>query len=130
MIRSKAFLVDMFMIGMPISYLVIYIIMGGGHGFASNKITGWGIIVGIHAPIYIALLNFKSQTPGMKAYGLKLVTIKAQSNPGFLQILLRYILTPLSIFSIIGVLTIKIRKDGLGLHDVLSGTKIIYTNTK
>jgi len=39
--KFKAFLIDNFMLLMPIMYVVFYLIMGGRSGFAEHKIYGW-----------------------------------------------------------------------------------------
>lgn len=129
-VRMKSFLVDMFMIGMPVAYLVIYVIMGSGHAFAQDKLLGWGLIFALHAPICLLFLAIKSQTPGMRAYDLTLSSIHSKTKPLFLQVLLRYFLTPISIISIFGVALVFFRKDKMALHDLLSGTQNIYMTSK
>lgn len=70
--RFKAFLTDTFLITTPILYIVIYLIMGSGQEFAENRSLGWGIIFTVHF-IIIAIFWLKNgQTPGLKAYDLKL----------------------------------------------------------
>ena len=128
--RTRAFLVDTFMISMPIAYLVIYLIMGGGSGFEHNKTMGWFIIVVLHAPIILLLWTLKGQTPGMKAYELEIKRISSDLRPSSLQLLIRYVATPISILSIVGVLIATWRKDKLTLQDILSGTQLINVKAK
>lgn len=126
--RTKAFLVDTFMITMPIAYFVIYVVMSGGKGFEANKELGWLIILLLHAPVIISLWFFKSQTPGMKGYEIAIASLTdEQTKPSFINLALRYAIMPLSIISVVGVLMAKFRKDKLTLHDLISKTKIINT---
>lgn len=121
--RLKIFLIDTFMIMMPILYFVIYIIMGGGAGFAADRLVGWSYVFALHAPTIIALWVIKGETPGLKAYNMKLVPLKG-SKISLLQALIRYCLTPLAILSVVGVASTLWRKDRKALHDLLSLTTI------
>ncbi len=112
---------------MPIAYLVIYVIMGGGKGFEAQKLIGWGLILALHAPITILLWWYKDETPGMRGYNLTLTSLDGVTKPIFIQLILRYIFTPVSILSIAGVVMANYRKDKLTLQDLISGTKPIHT---
>lgn len=91
--RFKAFLTDTFLITTPILYIVIYLIMGSGQEFADNRSLGWGIIFAVHF-IIIAIFWLKNgQTPGLKAYDLKLVDSKTESKVSILQAIIRYAAT-------------------------------------
>ncbi len=122
--RLKAFLTDTFMITMPIMYIVIYLIMGSREEFKAHMGAGWLYILIPHFIIIVTLWSVKGQTPGMKAYEIKVVN-KNLKNPNFFQSTLRYILMPISILSIIGVLIAFFRKDRQTMHDLLSGTLTI-----
>lgn len=75
--RFKAFLTDSFLITTPIIYIVMYLILGGGTEFSENRALGWGgIILALSALIIIFFWSVKFQTPGMKAYSLKIVNSK------------------------------------------------------
>lgn len=88
--RFKAFLTDTFLITTPILYIVIYLIMGSGQEFADNRSLGWGIIFAVHF-IIIAIFWLKNgQTPGLKAYDLKLVDSKTETRVSVLQAIIRY----------------------------------------
>ena len=122
--RLKAFLTDTFMITMPILYIVIYLIMGSREEFRAHMAKGWLYIVVFHYISVMLLWIFKAQTPGMKAYGIKIVS-KNLKKISFLQATIRYFLMPISILSIVGVLIAFFRKDRQTLHDLLSFTLLI-----
>ena len=71
--RLRAFLTDTFLITTPILYIVIYLIMGSGEAFSEDRIKGWSIILIVHLLLIIFFWFVKSQTPGLKAYDLKIV---------------------------------------------------------
>lgn len=123
--RFKAFLIDTFLITMPIFYIVIYLVMGSGAEFAQNRALGWSIILAIHiVAIFIFWLK-KAQTPGLKAYNLKLVDSKTLKKISFFQALIRYFATGFSIISIFFFLTPYFNKERKTFQDIVSRTKII-----
>lgn len=122
--RIKAFLTDTFMITMPILYIVIYLIMGSREEFRAHMGKGWLYIVIFHYIIVVSLWIFKSQTPGMKAYDIKIVS-KNLKKINIIQATIRYFLMPISILSIIGLLIAFFRKDRQTLHDILSFTLMV-----
>ncbi len=124
--RLKAFLIDTFMITMPIIYIVIYLVMGSREGFREHMGQGWLYIIIPHMIIVVGLWRFKGQTPGMRAYDIKIVTFHNPKKPiTLLQAMLRYILMPISIVSIVGILLPFFRKDRQTLHDILSWSMLI-----
>ncbi len=123
--RFKAFLTDTFLITTPILYIVIYLVMGSGQEFAENRTLGWGIIFAIHF-IIIAIFWLKNgQTPGLKAYDLKLVDNKSLARISVLQVIIRYAATLASVISIFFMFTPYINKERKTFQDILSNTKII-----
>ncbi len=124
--RMKAFLTDTFMISMPIIYIVIYLVMGSREEFRDNMATGWLYILIPHFLIVTLLWSFKGQTPGMKAYEIKVVRWREPKKlPNFLQATIRYFTLPISILSVVGIIVALFRKDKQTLHDLLSLTKTI-----
>ena len=121
--RLKAFLTDTFLITTPIFYLVIYFLMGGGEEFAQNRSVGWGLIFLFHFIIIAFFWLKNSQTPGLKAYSLKLRS-KNETPLTFIQIVVRYIVTLLSVVSIFLLLIPFFREDKQTLQDILSNTYI------
>ena len=123
--KFKAFTTDLFMLLMPILYIVIYLVMGGREGFATSMLEGW-IYVLIPNFIVVFLFFWRSgQTPGCRAYDIELVDMKSLAKPHPLAIVLRYYFEIISIFLLFGVVMMFFRRDHLGLHDLLSGTILI-----
>lgn len=123
--RSKAFLLDSFMLLMPIMYMVFYIFMGSREEFGAHKVYGW---IQILVPLVLiqTFLLFKfGQTPGFRAYDLYLIDENTKQKPHLGIILFRNICVILSFFSIFGWLMMFFRKDRKALHDLLSNTAVI-----
>ncbi len=124
--RLKAFLTDTFMITMPIIYIVIYLVMGSREDFHEHMGEGWLYIIIPHMLIVTLLWSIKGQTPGMKAYDIKIVRWSEPAKlPNLLQSFVRYVAMPLSIFSLVGILIALFRKDKQTLHDLISLTRLI-----
>jgi len=123
--RLKAFLIDTFLVTTPIVYIVIYFIMGGGEGFAQNKTLGWSIILVVVFLILISLWLTKGQTPGLKAYEIKLVDTNTKGKINFFQALIRYLVTLFAILLIIPLFYAFFNKNRKTIQDILSSTIII-----
>ncbi len=119
--RIKAFLTDSFMIFMPIIYIVFYVIMGSREEFRAHMLQGWVYIFIPHFVITSIFLYIKNQTPGYKAYDLKLVNFRYK-KPTILQITIRYIVFNITIFIFVLLFVPFFLKSRLGLHDILSRT--------
>lgn len=119
--RIKAFITDTFMLMMPILYIVFYLVMGSREEFEQNMLMGWIYIFVPHFLIIFGFWFFKSQTPGYKAYSIKLVDNNLK-KPSALKLILRYFLFSLSIILVAGIFLCFVRKDKKNLHDFLSGT--------
>ncbi len=124
--RLKAFLTDTFMITMPIFYIVIYLVMGSREEFRAHMAQGWLYILIPHYLIVTTLWSLKGQTPGMKAYDMKLVRLNDRGLPNFFQATIRYIAMPISILSIVGVAIALFGKERLTLYDYISFTGPIH----
>ncbi|XPV68716.1 MAG: RDD family protein [Halarcobacter sp.] len=122
--RLKAFLTDSFLITTPILYIVIYFIMGSGAEFAENRLSGWAMILATHSIIIILFWAIKQQTPGMKAYKLKLVTSKLEKVT-IIHILIRYITTLIALVSIFLLFIPFFNKEKKTFQDILSNTILI-----
>jgi uncharacterized RDD family membrane protein YckC len=123
--KIKAFITDSFMLLMPIMYIVFYLVMGGREAFGEDKLTGW---IYIFIPLVIVQTLFlakTAQTPGYRAYNLRLIDESTGEKPSFLIILFRNLCALLSFFSIIGWVMMFFRKDRKTLHDLLSHTAVI-----
>ena len=125
-LRLKALLTDTFMITMPILYIVIYLVMGDREGFREHMGQGWLIILTLHMIITLTFWKLKAQTPGMKAYDLFLYDPQTDGKPGIVKLILRYVMLQTSILSFFGIFLPIFMRDKKGLHDLISGTCIIY----
>ncbi|BAF70949.1 RDD family protein [Nitratiruptor sp. SB155-2] len=128
--RLKAFLTDTFMITMPIMYIVIYLVMGSREGFREHMAAGWLYIIIPHYLIVTFLWTIKGETPGMRAYDMKIIRWNSLENPNFFQSTIRYIAMPFSILSIVGVVIAFFRKDKATFHDLISLTRMIHVPKK
>ena len=123
--RLKAFLTDTFLITTPIFYIVIYLIMGSGEEFAQNRTMGWGIIFAVHALIILIFWLKNGQTPGLKAYDIKLVDNNTKQRVSVIQVLVRYTTTLFAVVSIFLLFIPFFNKDKKTFQDILSNTIII-----
>lgn len=124
LMRAKAFLIDIFLLYVPIVY-VSYFLLGSKEAFKDNQVViflCWalfGIIQGI-------FLRVKAQSPGLKAYDLYLIDKNTGRKLSFLRIILRYIIFLIGCaFFFIGLFISFMRKDTLTLHDLLSQSYIV-----
>ena len=125
--RAKAFITDGFMLMMPIMYVVFYFVMEGREGFAANKLLGWVYILVPLVFVQIVFLAKSNQTPGMRAYDIRLVDARTLAPPTFGQIVLRQIIAPLSRLGF-GWIFLYLRADHRQPHELLSRTALIITD--
>ena len=123
--RLRAFLTDTFLITTPILYIVIYLIMGSGEAFSEDRIKGWSIILAIHLLIIIFFWFVKGQTPGLKAYELKIVDALTKNRISFVQSLIRYSATIFVVVSFFLIFLPFLRKDTKTFQDLISNTIIV-----
>ena len=123
--RLKAFLTDTFLITTPIFYIVIYLIMGSGADFAQNRSLGWSIILIIHSLIILIFWLKNGQTPGLKAYDIKLVDNTTKQRVSVIQVLIRYITTLFAVISVFLLFVPFFNKNKKAFQDILSNTVII-----
>lgn len=124
--RIKAFITDMFMIYAPILYIITYVFMGGKDNFLSSQFAPL-IGMTLYGFIYAILLTKFGQTPGKKAYTIKVVDVKTKENISFFRAVLRFISFLFSATVLLGLLVPFYRKDNRALHDLISGTMVITT---
>ncbi|SHO80214.1 Putative integral membrane protein [hydrothermal vent metagenome] len=125
--RFKAFLTDLFMLLMPILYFVVYIVMGSREDFHSNMMMGWLYIIIPNFIIVVIFFVKKAQTPGCKAYNIKLVSIDGK-RASLGAIILRYYIELLVIVSVVLLFIPYFRKDKKTLQDIISATYFIKTD--
>ena len=123
--RLKAFLTDTFLITTPILYIVIYLIMGSGAEFAQNRAMGWTIIIAVHATIILIFWLKNGQTPGLRAYELRLIDNVTKQRVSVIQVIVRYLATFFAVISIFLLFIPFFNKDKKSFQDILSNTIII-----
>ncbi len=119
--RIKAFITDMFMIYMPILYIITYVFMDGKDDFQSSQFAPL-IAVTIYGLIYATFLSKFGQTPGKKAYNIKVINSINHKNINFFQAILRFIAFLFTATTLLGLLLPLYRKDKKTLHDILAST--------
>ena len=123
--RFKAWIVDIFMVYIPLLYITTYLILDGKDAFQSNQLA-----IFADTAVFGLILAFfwakNGQSPGLRAYDLRLIDIKTKTCPTFLRSLWRYFAFLLAGASVVGLLLAFFRKDKKNLHDLLSHT--IVTN--
>ncbi len=126
--RIKAFITDSFLLAMPVFYLVIYLLfdgLKGDGGVGSHKLLAWSYILLLLGGIVTIFYIKTGQTPGLKAYDLKVIDNQTGEKPGFILSILRFLFFNLTLLSIFGLFISIFRKDKRSLHDLLSGTSIV-----
>lgn len=116
--RFKAFVIDSFMLLMPILYIVFYLIYGSREGFEAHMLQGWLLILIPYGIITLIFLKRNGQTPGYKAYDLTLIDLKTRQSTSLSQLLVRYVLMLLTAITLIGLFAPLMRKDKLSLYDL------------
>lgn len=140
--RIKAFITDMFMIGLPVA-LVILIFFGKEETQSAGAMA---VIVQDevalqHAPnptasivqillimgVHIVLWRRSGQTPGKKFADIKVVDAKTLKEASYPKLFIRFIGYFISVITL-GFLIGLFRKDKRALHDLISGTAVICVN--
>ena len=122
--RMKAFITDMFMIMMPIMYLTTYVFMDGADSFKSSDGAHW-VTMAIYGIITVIFWVKKGQTPGFKAYDLRLIDDNTKKPIGYGLAIARYMMFVFSAVTIVGVILPFFRKDKKTLQDVLMQTSVV-----
>ncbi len=122
--KIKAFITDMFMVYMPLLYIIAYLFMGGKDAFLASEFAPLlGVI--LYGLIVAFLESRFGQTPGKKAYNLKLVHAITGENITFLHAFFRFIGFLFSATILLGLVVPFFRKDRKTLHDFLATTIVI-----
>jgi uncharacterized RDD family membrane protein YckC len=125
--RTKAFITDMFMIMMPIMYITTYLVMEGKEEFQASDTAHW-ITMAVYGVITVIFWVKKGQTPGFKAYDIKLIDDQTNEKPTLGIAIARYMMFIVSAVSIVGFLLPLFRKDKKTLQDVVLQTSVIKLN--
>jgi len=100
--------------------------MGSGEAFSEDRIKGWSIILVVHLLLIIFFWFVKGQTPGLKAYELKIVDALNKGRISFIQSLVRYTATLFAVVSFFLLFLPFFRKDKKTFQDLISRTIIIH----
>jgi len=119
--KIKALITDMFMIYAPVLYIVAYVLMNGKDDFQSSQYAPL-VAVTVYGLVYAILISKFGQTPGKKAYSLKVVDAKTYENISLFRALFRFIAFLFSATILFGLIMPFYREDKKALHDLLSGT--------
>ncbi|RDU73766.1 hypothetical protein CQA66_00855 [Helicobacter aurati] len=149
--RLKAFITDMFLINMPLLYITTYLILDGKQDFLGNQIA-----IMLCVLCYCAILFFflwkANQTPGFRYAEIMLVGIDSNTCRESAQrtevhskrygtishresfVFYKPKAWQCCVFLIVWLIELSfflwiiyfLRKDKRSLHEVVSGTKIIY----
>lgn len=138
--RALGFITDIFMIGLPISLLIILLF-----GYDQTHTAG-GIDVIMqnkealkHPPnplvsiiqlflfmtVTVVLWHKSGQTPGKKLAHTRVVDARTFQAAPYWKLILRFIGYFLSLITLIGFFIGLLRRDKRTLHDLLSGTAVI-----
>ena len=120
-LRIKAFIIDIFLISMPLLYFTTYAILGSKENFQKSQIAillVW-LVYGIITSLFFSL---KAQTPGYKSQEIYLIDIKTGKKIGFFRAFLRYLIFIFGSTFLFGILMCFFRKDRLNLHDILTNS--------
>jgi len=123
-VRVKAFITDMFMIMMPILYIATYVIMNGKDDFQNNS-GAHLLTTTLFGIVSIIFWVKKGQTPGLKAYELKLIDDTTKKNVTTGIAISRYILFLVSATTILGVILPFFREDKKTFHDLILKTSVV-----
>lgn len=122
--KIKAFIVDMFMIMMPIMYVTTYLIMEGRDDFQGSDEARW-ITASVFGLIVILFWIIKGQTPGYKAYSIKLIDNDTEQNVSLAKAILRYFIFLISATTVFLTFVPFFRKDKKTIQDLLTKTTVI-----
>lgn len=122
--RVKAFITDMFMIYAPVLYIIAYVVMNGKDDFQSSQLAPF-IGVTLYGLIYAILLSKFGQTPGKKAYEIKVVDDKSGEYIGFFRALFRFFAFLFTATTLLGLFLPFYRRDKKALHDLICGTLVV-----
>jgi len=122
--RVKAFITDMFMIYIPTLYAITYVALNGKEDFQASWVAQLSGVL-VYALIYSIFLSRSGQTPGKRAYDIKVVDAKTGEGISFFRALLRFFSFLVSATLLFGVLLPFFRKDRKSLHDLMASTLVV-----
>lgn len=152
-VRFIASVIDTFIVGLPLFYLV-YIISNGDYMNLSSLVNAfkaaqagnvnltiyylnqnsndsffWEVVMEVLLASVVTVFwrNFRGATPGKKMMGIHIVDAKTLQPITTTQAIVRFLGYIVSTIPLcFGFIMIAFRKDKRGLHDLLAGTCVIY----
>ncbi|MBL0708224.1 MAG: RDD family protein [Sulfurimonas sp.] len=115
----------MFMIYMPIMFIVTYIVVSGKDELQASQLAPL-LATLTYGLIYSIFLSRLGQTPGKKAYDLKVVDAKTGEYIGFFRAFLRFVVFLFSATTIFALSVPLFRKDKKALYDLVCGTLVVF----
>ena len=139
--RGLAFITDIFMIGIPITLIIM---IAFGHNEMMDSAGGIDVIMNpaeaekhapnpyasitqvlLYAVTFVLFWHANGQTPGKKMMQIKVVDAATFQTASWGKLILRFFGYFLSFITLIGFFTGMSRQDGRTLHDLISGTAVI-----
>ena len=108
-------------------FIITYAFLSGKDELQNSQLAPL-IATTIYGLVYALLLSKSGQTPGKKAYNIKVVDYKSQENLSFFMAIFRFIAFLFSATIIVGLLFPFFRKDNKTLHDLICGSIEIKIN--
>lgn len=138
--RALGFITDIFMIGLPVSLIIIVLFgydqthtAGGMDVLLQNKealknppspfVSLTQIVLFMLVTVF--LWHRSGQTPGKKLARICVVDAETLKTAPYWKLIFRFIGYFLSLISLVGFFIGLIRKDNKALHDLISGTCVI-----
>jgi len=128
--RAKAFLTDVFMLLMPLLYLVIYVVMGSLEDASHEKLRAWAYaLIPYLLILSIFMIRDKGRSPGMRSQSLRVIDMDTLDKPSIFGILFRNMSFLLTLaIPFVWVLPF-FRSNHRTLHDYLSKTSVILDDS-
>lgn len=144
--RVLAFVIDIFMIGLPVTFIIMALfgydqmqsmstmdVLQGIKPLDANGVemkpdpTMAMVQIILFATIVIVLWKFDGgRTPGKRLSKTKIVDKKTLAEPKLWQLIVRFFAYFLSFITIVGFLLPLVHPKKMALHDFVSGTVVIY----
>ena len=119
--RIKAFITDLFMIYTPILYAITYVVLGNKEAFQHSFWGPFSAVV-LYGIIYALFIAKTGQTPGKKAYKIKVIDAATHENISFLRALVRFVTFLFGATILIGLIFPFYNKRKQALHDMIANT--------
>lgn len=126
--RVKALIIDLFMIYLPILYLMTYVVFRDKKTLLMSNIALFSGIA-LYGIIYALFLSKTGQTPGKKAYNIKVVDSVTFKKISFIRAVCRFIAFLFTWLTVFGAFFPFYTKRRRALHDILCRTVEIEEKT-